>query len=147
MKFEKELAEASAWLSVHQHVACHTVVGSALYRDDAQDLDILVMLNAQYIDGIGLWVDEEIGEGWLNCGEYDTDGEWLAVRKGIVNLIVTEDLVMYQKFNAASQVCKALALPDKEARMVIYRIVRDGMNADTARAHVTAELRPNQGFA
>lgn len=146
MKFEKELAEASAWLSVHQHVACHTVVGSALYRDDAQDLDILVMLNEDYPDGIGLWVGEEIGEGWSGSN-YDTDGSWIAVRKDNVNLIVTDDLEVYTKYNAASQVCMALSLPTKAQRMIVYRIVRDGMNAKTASLVVAAELDPFGMFA
>ena len=116
------------------------LVGSALYMpaEKIGDVDFVVLLAAgndalQYID------DTIKDAGWEWCGEYDTQGgEWGAIRSGPVNLIVTHSREFFDGFRAAAEVCKALRLGSKLDRMIVHRVVRDGLSADEARAAVGA---------
>jgi hypothetical protein len=108
-------------------------VGSALYLDEAKDLDFLVLVDT----GGASWLPARWWfDGFTLCGgEYDDQTEkWGATRKGLVNLIITVDPEWYSRMLTASAVCEALKLTDKGDRIVVHRVVRDGYDPEAANA-------------
>lgn len=110
------------------------VVGSALYVEEPTDLDVLVLVDAG-LDGKVSDVLCDQFEEFQQCGEYDDQNHtWASVRKGHVNLIVTCDPKWYERCLLASTLCHALKLQDKGDRIVAYRVIRDGYDAEDANA-------------
>ena len=76
-------------------------------------------------------------DGWADCITADADVQkayrddpafgthWLAYRKGVVNLILTESKSWYLRAIAATELCKGLNLQGKEDRINVFRNVRD----------------------
>ena len=77
-------------------------------------------------------------DGWGKCGNYDTDNHekvvWAAIRRDEVNFMVTNDRGFFERYKAAMQVCIALDLQTKKERIMVCKIVRDGMSAKQALA-------------
>jgi hypothetical protein len=63
------------------------------------------------------------------CLEQYFCSRWKAFRKGIENLIVTDDLTLFMRFYAATELCKTLNVKDKEVRVKIFRCIKFGMVA------------------
>jgi len=131
MRFLKELAATSAFLSNHEDVLEFSIVGSACVVDKPKDLDILVLVNAKSFINVARWM---FGSEWDLCGdEYDDqDDKWGALRNGNVNLIVTVDRAWFTRGKLANEVCTALKLTDKGDRIVAHRVIRDGYSAEAA---------------
>lgn len=141
---DKELVQAvidtTVMLEKHPKVLACTMVGSALYHPEPQDIDFLVLLNAPRFfpadeDDMlaGRWA---FGSEWALCGEYDDQDEniWGALRNGKANLIVTVNRGWYDLMVLSSKVCEALKLMDKGDRIVVHRVVRDGYEPHEANA-------------
>lgn len=111
------------------------LIGSASYiPEQAKDVDFAVLLD-DGLNAMEFTSRMNATDKWELCGEYDLDkGTWAAVRKGKLNLMITHDRVFYERFLAATEVCKALHLTDKEDRIAVCKIVRDGMTAGEAKA-------------
>lgn len=58
--------------------------------------------------------------------------EFCSLRKGDVNLIVTDDPVWYARQATANRVCIALRLVDKADRLKVFAIVRDDASVEDA---------------
>ncbi len=136
MKFLNDVIDMTGVLSQHPKVLKFKVAGSALYHPDPQDLDFLVLVNGNTFLGnadsfAARWM---FGPEWEVCaGQYDDQTDkWGALRKGNVNLSVTVDPAWYERAVLANEVCHALKLMDKADRIVTYRVIRDGYNADEA---------------
>lgn len=133
----KELFETvrdtSMMLADHTDVVDFQLVGSACFdEENAQDVDFLVLVGGSRFEEVGRWC---FGSQWELCaGEYDVEepGIWGALRKGNANLIVTIDRAWYERAALANEVCVALKLKDKGDRIVVYRVVRDGYDAEDA---------------
>lgn len=139
MRFLQETIDTSAMLSSMKLVKKFAVVGSALIDEkSAADLDFLVLIDANSFLTDGRWA---FGTDWHLCaGEYsDTDDSWGAIRKGVVNLIVTVDPEWYSRALTANEVCVALKIADKGDRIVVYRVIRDGYDAAQAQARRNGE--------
>lgn len=130
------ILDTTKMLNTWDGVVDIALVGSALYMpaEEVGDVDFAVLIGdgheaMQYLDDT---LNE--GDGWDWCGEYDTAlGEWGAIRRENVNLMITHSLAFFEGFKMAAQVCKVLRLQSKLDRMVVHRVVRDGMSADEAR--------------
>lgn len=111
------------------HVAEFALIGSASYLLDAEDVDFAVMLDIG--ENAFDYVDQLRSKGWSLCGgDYDTEGDtWAAVRCGDVNLMVTHSRPFFDGYLLATEVCKALKLQNKEERILVCKIVRDGLTA------------------
>lgn len=148
MRFLQETIDTSLMLSKHRSVKSFCVAGSSLIDpESAKDLDFLVLCHgASFTGTCPDWDDvaDDIeppprwafGHEWHLCGgEYDDqDDKWGAIRKGVVNLIVTVDEGWYTRAKMANEVCVALKLKDKGDRIVTYRVIRDGYDAESANA-------------
>lgn len=94
------------------------------------DVDYLVLVQ-------DLWQAVEVlerVEDWCLCqgadGAYQNDKEyantWYAMRKGNINLIMTDDPAWYQRAVHATTVCKQRNILDKADRIIVFRWLRDG---------------------
>jgi hypothetical protein len=135
-RFHSEYEAVCVALLHDPEVIAQQAVGSALYREDASDLDVLVLLRHEVVPAE--WLENHQHDF---CGEYGADGNsgWCAGRTGDVNYLVTSDEGWYDRFHAAAQVCAALQLPTRTQRCIVHRIVRDGLDADAAIHAVAAE--------
>lgn len=121
-------------------VAEFSLIGSAMYMpaEACGDVDFAVLLK----DGEDAlrYLSELAVQGWSHCGEeYDTQhGTWGAVRRDNLNLMVTHDRAWFERYKVAMQVCKVLRLTNKEDRIAVCRVVRDGLSADEVRPPIPA---------
>jgi len=84
------------------------------------DEDILILT-----DDARLFMGDAIEAGFANCGFY-VGCDFISLRKGEINLIVTEESSFYNKFILATHVCKALNLLDKEQRITVFQAILYG---------------------
>lgn len=150
MRFLKDTINVSRMLAYHPRVKNFQLVGSSLIDEDtAKDLDVLVLTDhAAFMsgsedagDGVTMSCDDHsarwaFGTEWsVIGGRYDDQTDkWGSLRSGDVNLIVTVDPEWYSRAVIANEVCCALKLLDKGDRIVVYRVIRDGYNAEQANA-------------
>ncbi len=69
-----------------------------------------------------------IRDGWKMCGDeemYGHDGKFVAVRRDEENYILTDNLVYYDKFCAATELAKKRNLLKKEDRVMLFQIILD----------------------
>jgi hypothetical protein len=127
-------------LTGHAGVRRFDMVGSCLYHPTPNDVDFLVLADGDRFISVGdtggegnvRWM---FGSDWNLCGEYDDQyDKWGAIRRGLINLIVTVDQGWYGRMLMASRVCEALKLMDKADRIVVHRVVRDRYSPDEANA-------------
>ena len=134
MNIQEELKIGESLISALPNVLGHALIGSAMYMEDAKDIDFAILIEGDAMD----YTSKLHDSGWGLCGEYDNAvGDWAAVRKGNINFMVTHSPKFFQDYKTAMEVCKALKLTDKEDRIMVCRIVRDGFSADAALAHRT----------
>lgn len=97
------------------------IVGSVYITGKGKDLDILVL-----VGDLGKVVARAQKAGFVpdvSC-VYD-DAYFVSMRKGPVNVILTDDSVYYEDFVTAAQVCRLLNVRDKNLRVVVHNLVRD----------------------
>lgn len=131
MTLAEEIKSGEEFVRTLPGVAEFSLIGSSMYLPDAQDIDYLLLVN----DGrVGCdYAADLTNTGFQPCGEYDTaQGHWCAVRRDRLNIVITSDPEFYQRFKRAMEVCKALRLTNKDERVAVCRIVRDGWDADAA---------------
>lgn len=140
MNVELEIAQAQVALYRMADIEQFELIGSASYLpEQAEDIDFAVLLKT-YGPEIHEFVHDRVAEGWHNCGgDYDTNGqEWCAIRKGKLNLMLTQSMDFFAGYLRATEVCKALNLTKKDDRILVCSIVRDRLSADAALARLAA---------
>lgn len=113
------------------------------------DIDYLVLLKVDDVNGFfnpELALSEFLSEctagvpggHWEPCSQITEEGKllyaedpdysttWYSLRKGNLNIIVTNDEEWFMRAVAATELCKALNLADKEHRIRVFRVIRDG---------------------
>jgi hypothetical protein len=133
VKFLQETIETTQMLTAHAGVVSFCIVGSAIYHPEPADVDFLVHVCGETFISDARWA---FGSDWTVLGgRYDNQNDkWGSIRKANVNLIVTTDGAWYERAKLANEVCVALKLMDKGDRIVAYRVIRDGYNAEQANA-------------
>ena len=137
MQFATEYAAVKAELGASEEVIECAAIGSALYREDAQDLDVVVLLFKDITPAS--WFEAREPSGMQRTYDYDTDEDWMSTRQGVVNFILTNDEDWYDRCIKASQVCEVLGLADKRQRKLVYRVIRDEMTPAQANLAVARE--------
>lgn len=129
LDIEAEVAEGRRVIAAMPDVIDSALIGSAAYlpAELVQDVDFAVLVKAQdAVEYAGF-----LGPEWPLCGDYDTQaGEWCAVRRGNLNLMLTTNRGFFERYRTAMEVCKALGLKSKQHRIAVCAIVRDGKTAD-----------------
>lgn len=136
MKFLSDLMGISWYLGEMPDVCNFELIGSALYLPDPKDLDIAVLLRQpSMFETFTCFTFEERltnWDGWKSCSEYEVGakfGDWCSVRRGNVNLMLTQSKEFFNGYVSAMEVCKALNLQTKYERVIVCMIVRDGLSA------------------
>ena len=121
-------------LGAHPAVIAYHPVGSwcVIGVDDPRDKDYLVLIFGRTIEEA-----KNMFPGWSTCGTDFSGGinkgsHWFSVRRGEYNLIVTTDLEWYEGGRRAQRVCEALRVSNKMQRIIVWNIVRDGLDAVAA---------------
>ena len=129
MIIKDEIAAGRLLISSMHNVIEFALIGSAMMElPEVHDIDFAVLL-APGQDAIeySMALHEA---GWGVCGDYDaTGGTWTAIRRGLLNLMITHDPKFFAGYKTAMEVCKALNLQHKEDRIAVCQIVRDGKKA------------------
>ena len=91
------------------------------------DEDILILTDKLY-----RLVEDCKAQGYRGGEVYFTAeaksaSDFISLRKGNINLIVTEDRKWFNRFMAASHVCKTLNIMEKHRRILVFQAVLYGM--------------------
>lgn len=117
---------------IRPFVYSEALVGSRVTCNPAPtDTDCDVLVKVHYIGSSGKndyvtgkysqMYDVLYRDGWTLGGSGQDDSEFESWTKGDINLILTDSEDFYQKFLAATSVCKRLNLLDKEDRKALFR--------------------------
>jgi hypothetical protein len=94
------------------------------------DVDVLVLVKSLHLadeliekHGYEQCLTEEAAQYRVETGFGDS---WTAVRKGKVNLIIVEDLTLYARYVAATELAKTMNIKDKEERIKLFKLVKWG---------------------
>lgn len=104
----------------------HSLTGSAYICDPPvsdTDIDYLVLT-----DDKSDFLDEASRKGWSvhSDDDYPECDDFVSVRKGRINLIVTEDLYFYGRFRTATELCREINVLEKSRRVEIFQGVLYG---------------------
>lgn len=135
MNAAQEIAAGAAFIAGLPQVKRQHLIGSAAFLPEtAADVDFAVFVEpSRFSSTVNSTVQTLMAEhGFEACGEYDTSGAsaWTAVRRGHLNLMVTNDEAWFERYVTAMEVCKFLKVANKQQRIGVCQIVRDGRPAD-----------------
>ena len=105
------------------HIAAR-LVGSEYIFGEGNDTDIL-WLTENAVSGRQYLIESGYDCESDTRPEYD-DAKFYSLRQGRVNILVCADKEYYEKFLLAAEVCKGLQLKDRDDRVLVHKIVRDG---------------------
>lgn len=126
----KNLYDAQVFLNRNFGIPSEQValVGSTYSLGHGNDLDILVLGDmyalSNTLEGMG-WTRETLFIHYDNT-------DFISLRKDNVNLLLTDDQEFFERFKLAAEVCKVLNLADRRARILVHRVVRDGLSSEEA---------------
>lgn len=121
-EFDDVIKNNVDFLSERGQYITHHKTGSVYICDPPvlrNDLDVIILVKEK----------NETRDLLLNVGFYHegasdvSNSAFYSLRLGKVNFIITEDLVWYTKFLAATELCKHLNVLDKEKRIDIFTTV------------------------
>ena len=139
----QEIATGEVLITGLVGVKEYALIGSAMYLPPEQvnDVDFCILLN-EGLDSCS-FTSDLIGQDWGRCGDYDgVGGIWFAVRRDNLNFMVTHDAKFYANYRLSMEVCKALRLQSKEERIAVCKVIRDGLDADSARVQAGVYWTP-----
>lgn len=142
MTLQEKIAKGTEIVKSLPGVKSWSLIGSAMYLDTAKDVDFAVLLDwDQDPETYAMNLHEK---GWGRCGDYDDVAGWFSVRNAEFNLMITGTEDWFKRYVQAMHVCAALRLERKFDRVMVCRIVRDGFDAETARAHTAVKYDENE---
>ena len=122
----------------YQHIGSSSYL-SSIY---CNDVDLLVLMHPSKFQSLEQHAEHEFpgylrpeGDVYANGAD---DSVWLSLRKGKVNLIVTNSQDFYDKTVLANTVCAVLKLEDKAERVKVFAVVQHGLDIEGAQAWVRA---------
>lgn len=108
----------------------YQLVGSAMYMQNPNDVDYLILLKPA-TDPNYIAKELEIRENWVISKIESPDSpKFISIRNGNLNFLITTDREYYYGFVRAMEVCLALKLECKADRIKVCRIIRDGKMAN-----------------
>lgn len=129
-EFGSELAEAAVLDYTNTQVILeYFITGSVAFNGQGNDLDVVCLVRA-------LPPPCSTNSGWVLCGEesYESQGMFIALRKGDVNLILCEDAEYYRAWATAKEVClylsKVHSMTTRDVRVAIHKMIVDCFDAD-----------------
>lgn len=123
-----EWANEEGWLSSVLGPLQYHFGGSTAINGVGNDLDVIIYQGAD----LGTVVDLLEGSTWELLGEesYNSEGDFVAFRKGNLNIIVCNNTAYYRDWLVAMDVCCYLAvhhgLTTRDVRVAIHKMIVDG---------------------
>lgn len=111
---------ATAWSGCTVLETC--LVGSSYILGSGEDIDCLLLVSNL----------QSATESAQLCGYEKEGGEsydtstFYSLRKGDLNILLTEDLSFYSGFKASADVCRFLKVANKPDRIAVHRRLMDG---------------------
>ena len=100
----------------------HQVVGSTYVFGEGNDKDVLVL-----VENAIQARNHALERGWRLETTREYEGtKFYSLRRGDDNVLIVEDPEYYADFLTASEVCRYLQLADKNDRVMVHKIIRDG---------------------
>lgn len=66
-------------------------------------------------------------QGWKRGGSgFETESNWIALRKDNLNYLLTDDNAYYEKFETATKLATKLNLLDKQQRITLFHFITEG---------------------
>lgn len=133
MVTDEDIAFAKAEAQRVPGYMSHDLVGSAYtyQQESANDVDILVWVAD--MEKAAEWVGDNGYRAMAGRTDYQELETTRPVKKGKVNLLMSTDIAWINRFRAAAEVCRYLQIPDRQVRIIIHKIVRDGARSDQYR--------------
>ena len=130
----EEVAAGRALLSTLPGAIDFALVGSAAYRRKPNDVDFVVLLAPGL--KLGEFALAMYDSGWSISNEYKlrNGGDcWTSVRRGKLNLILTDNRKFFDGYVLSTEVCKVLRLAKRDDRVAVHEVVRDRRLASEVR--------------
>lgn len=141
MNVAEEIKAGEALIATLPEVLRSRLIGSAAFMPaQAADVDFAVLIDDAAVLTLREYVAHHLigQQDFEMCGDYSAgDGfneVWTSVRRGNLNLMVTDNEAWFAKYTAAMEVCKYLQIGSKDQRIAICRIVRDGWTAEMVKS-------------
>lgn len=103
-----------------------SMVGSTYVLGSGNDIDYVALVPSVE-DAVEALLDDD----WVlgSSDEYPTDA-FKSLRRGKLNLMVTDSELFYKDYVLSSEVCKVLQLKDKLDRIRVHRVIMDCETAE-----------------
>jgi len=131
MSIRSEIFKAEAIVNALPRVIKSDLIGSAMFSEQAKDVDMLVLISRETdpSDYFGYLAET----GWLKDYDYELmSSNFYSFRKDMINIIITQSPEFYTRFYRAMLVCKYLKVPTRLERSVVCDIVINGRNPSEA---------------
>lgn len=124
----RDFYDAVSSLTARTGVTRCDVVGSSLLGEEfkAQDIDLLVQIDTSFV----------VPATWSRDGASDVPSPFESYREGEVNYILADCADWYDRMKMASDLAAELRLYNKRDRILLHRVVRDGMTVDEAKVNL-----------
>lgn len=123
------------------------LTGSTYVHGAGNDIDVLVWPIGQWKDWENIWFALTADGLKMDCSYQDAGEYFMSCRmEGNVNVIVASSAEVARDISQATEVCRGLSMLygrerlNKQGRVLIHRIIRDGMDADEAFATATRDV-------
>lgn len=117
-------AEIAAWPILSRYI---DLIGSGAYADDAKDVDIMILVYDR-----DPYLEQCMAKGFIGLPNPDYPDEWVSLKRGPVNLLITADDKYFLESQKAAWVCQGLQLKTRKERVIVHRIIVDTYSAQGA---------------
>lgn len=130
MQFLREYEAAVALIQRTEGYKRHALVGSQYIVGEGRDCDIVVLVDYrddfayELLDG-----DYKAEDHQRFYEQLEDSSDFLSIRHGPINLLVTNCGQFFDNFKLAAEVCKAARIADRPTRVKIHKIVLYGEDA------------------
>lgn len=125
-----DLTPIDHFLVAHEPVGSRVTCSPPPMDTDEDHLILIAGEDLQYA------LDALDAEGYVPGGSYlhPSEGAFVSLRKGELNLLITSKDTFYRRFVAATTVARRLNLMDKEDRIALFQAVLYGNRCNGANA-------------
>lgn len=103
------------------------LIGSATYIPEPQDVDIMILVYDR-----DPYLEQCASKGFIGLPNPDYPDEWVSLKRGGVNLLITSDDKYFLDSQVAAWVCQGLGLQTRKQRVIVHRIIVDNYSAQGA---------------
>jgi len=131
MSIRSEIFKAEAIANALPRVIKSDLIGSAMFSEKANDIDVLVLITRE--TELGDYFEYLYDIGWSKDSDYELmSSNFYSFRKDKINIIITQSPEFYNRFYRAMLVCRYLKVQTRLERSVVCDIVINGKSPSEA---------------